>query len=86
MPSTADRNSGLSSPPAYAYQITPDDSADLIRITRAVMVGMSGDLNVVTAGGDTVVLPALQSGMQYAIRATRVLQTGTTAGTIVGLA
>jgi len=81
-----ERNSGLSSPPAHAFAITPDDNSDLSRPTRALMVAMAGDVQMVTVAGDTVILPALQSGMQYAIRAARVMQTGTTASGIVGLA
>ncbi|WP_203290892.1 spike base protein, RCAP_Rcc01079 family [Maricaulis parjimensis] len=77
---------GLSSPPSFAFQIVPDDAADLPKPTRGLMVGTAGDVAMITLAGDTIVLPGLLPGVQYAIRARRILATGTLAANIVGLA
>ncbi|MCG8441816.1 MAG: hypothetical protein MI723_08405 [Caulobacterales bacterium] len=77
---------GLTSPPARAFAITPNDGVDLAVATRGLMVASAGDVALVTVGGDTVTLPGLLAGVQYAIRANRVLATGTTATGLIGLA
>ena len=41
---------------------------------------------MVMVGGDTVTLPGLLPGVQYAVRVRRVLATATTASGLVGLA
>lgn len=82
----SNRAAGLDSPPAYAFTITPDDTADLARPTRGLMIAGAGDVTVVMEGGDTVTLPGLLPGVQYAVRVRRVLATATTASGLVGLA
>ncbi|MEM0928077.1 MAG: hypothetical protein AAGI89_02185 [Pseudomonadota bacterium] len=82
----ANHEPGLESPPSRGLSVTPDDANDLSFPIRGLMVAGAGDVRVVTIKGDTVTLPALQPGMQYAILATRVLATGTTATGIVGFA
>lgn len=77
---------GLESPPSRGVAITPDDGTDLGFPIRGLMVGTAGDVAILTTGGDTVTLPALQPGAQYAVLARRVLATGTTATGLVGLA
>ncbi|MEO1656124.1 MAG: hypothetical protein AAFR65_00255 [Pseudomonadota bacterium] len=77
---------GLESPPARGMSVTPNDGSDLAFPVRGLMVAGAGNVSVVTTKGDTVTLPALQPGVQYAILATRVRATGTTATGIVGLA
>lgn len=86
MTDSSSRAAGLDSPPAYAFTITPDDAADLARPTRGLMIAGAGDVAVVMVGGDTVTLPGLLPGVQYAVRARRVLATATTASGLVGLA
>ena len=72
-------------PADYGFAITPSDSVDLPRVTRAIFA----------AGGGTVawhnMAGALQTttfidGDRIAIKARRVLATGTTATGIEGLA
>ncbi len=71
---------------AHAFAITPNDGADLTHETRAIYVGGAGDVNLVTAGGETVLFKALSAGTVLPIRATRVLATSTTAAmNLVGL-
>lgn len=62
--------------------ITPNDSADLARPTRAVYVGTSGDLKVTDISGNTVTLYDLAAGMFHPIRVVRIFSTGTTASDI----
>ena len=47
--------SGLTDPAAGAAIITPSDSADLAEVTRGLWVGVTGDVQVDMADGDTVV-------------------------------
>ena len=77
---------GLSSPPSRGMAVSPDDGADLAFAIRGLMVGTAGDVALVTTRGDTITMPALQPGVQYAVLSTRVLATGTTATGLVGLA
>jgi hypothetical protein len=77
---------GLDSPPSRGMSIEPNDNADLAFPIRALMVTSGGGVTVETLGGDTVTLPALEPGVQYAVLAKRVLATGTSAAGIVGLA
>lgn len=84
MTSTNDRQSGLDSPPAHAFALIAD--TDPPRPIRALMVATAGDVALITLAGETATLPALVPGMQYAIRATRILSAGTTATGLVGLA
>ncbi|MCQ8184058.1 spike base protein, RCAP_Rcc01079 family [Parvularcula maris] len=76
---------GLESPPSRGFAVTPG-TASLMTPIRGLMVASAGDVAVTTVGGDQVTLPALQPGVQYAILATHVLSTGTSATGIVGLA
>lgn len=66
------------------FAVTPA-VADLPVVTRAIMVGATGDVAVVLRSGDQVILPALQPGAVYPLRVMRVLIAGTTATGIVGL-
>ena len=53
------------------------DTAELAIVTRAIYVGTSGTVKVVTAGGDTVVLPNLAAGVWHPLRVKQVYATGT---------
>jgi len=76
---------GFDSPVRGGYAITPDDDADLPKVTRAVMVAEGGDLSVAMLDGTALVLPALVPGAIYPVRLTRVNSSGTTAAGVVGL-
>jgi hypothetical protein len=78
--------SGLESPPARAFAVTPHDDNDLTHATRAIMVAAAGNVALITVAGDSITLPALQPGVQYVIRAARILDTDTTATGIIALA
>lgn len=76
---------GLTGPIRGGFDITPDNGNDLSIVTRAIMVTAAGDVAVVFRDGTSITLPALQPGVQYAVRLSRVLVTGTTATGIKGL-
>ncbi|MGR3699462.1 MAG: spike base protein, RCAP_Rcc01079 family [Roseovarius sp.] len=80
-----DHLNGLTGPICGGFDVTPSDAADLLQMTRGVMVASAGDLAVVLKSGDAVTLPALSPGVIYPIRIARVLATGTTATGIKGL-
>lgn len=66
-----------------AALVTPNNDADLTAMTRAVFVGTGGDLEVVMAGGQTVVLPSIPAGAFLPISVSRIRAAGTTATGIV---
>lgn len=77
---------GFTSPLTEAFSIAPDDAADLAEPTRALMVATAGDVAVrMLDGSSPVTVPALQLGVLYPLRVSRVLSTGTTASGLLGL-
>lgn len=72
-------------PARNAAVVTPDNSNDLAHVTRALFVGGSGNLNIDTADGDTVVLTGVVAGQILPIAVKRVRATNTTATNIVAL-
>ena len=72
-------NNSFSRQVAFTKAVTPSDSADLPGgVTRALMVGVDGDVAVVYANGleDTIFLLA---GVVHPIQVARVKSTSTTA-------
>ena len=80
----ADRSSGLESPAYNGSAVVPNDSTDLPVTARALYVGSSGDLSLVTAGGSTLTLRNVPIGM-LPVRVARVRASGTTAADIVAV-
>ena len=78
-------STGLSSPPTHAFAITASNTAGLSYTTRGIYVGVSGDLAVVMAGGETVTFPSVAAGVLHPLRCSKVLETGTDASGIVGV-
>lgn len=76
---------GLTAPAAGAFPITPDDAQDLSQVSRALYVGVSGDVVVVMKSGDEITFVNAQAGSVLAVRAMRVKASGTTAQDLVGL-
>jgi hypothetical protein len=72
-----------------AFSITPDDNNDLTKNARAIYVGTpgaTGSLVVQMAGdGSQVTFVGIPAGTVLPIQVSRVLATGTTASTILGL-
>lgn len=76
--------SGVDGPASNAAAVTPNDSADLTIATRALWVGVAGDVTVDLIGGQTAVTFKNVQGL-LPVRVTRVDDTGTTATDIVAL-
>lgn len=74
--------SSLSSPPRSAFDVSVDDLSDLPNASRCINVSQSGTVRVMTVGGDTVTF-YVAAGIQFPVRAKRILATGTTATGIV---
>lgn len=75
----------LSGPAAHAFAISPNDSAPISETTRALYIGVGGNLSVTMASGGNAAFTSISSGTLLPIRITKVLSTGTTASDIVGL-
>lgn len=73
-------------PAIHAYAITPSDSTT-ITVTRGIYIGGAGDVTVLMACDDnSVVFTAVNAGTILPLSVQKVLATGTTATSIVGLA
>jgi hypothetical protein len=77
--------SSSSQPAGNALAVTPADS-DMAVISRAIYVGVSGNLTVKMAGSENIVtFTAVPAGSLLPIRVTQVRATDTTATNIVAL-
>ena len=65
--------------------VTPSDSVALGRVSRALWVGGTGAVAVITAEGSTLTLSGVPTGTWLWIAASQVKATGTTATSIVAL-
>ncbi len=81
----ADLPTTLVAPARDAVPVTPDDSADLSALPRALFVGQTGHVAATMAGGQTVTFQNCQAGSILPVRVSRVMLTGTTAGGILAL-
>ena len=66
-----------------AKSVTPSNTVDLGETTRAIYVGVAGDISCEMVGGGTQVFVGLAAGMFHPIQCNRVNATGTTAASIV---
>ena len=53
---------------AASIPLTPGQTTSLPFESRAVLLGLGGDLHVTLAGGDSLTLPALREGVLYQAR------------------
>ena len=67
-----------------AEAVTPSDTADLANVS-VIYVGVTGNIAIITAGGDEVTLQNAQAGSVVPIRVKRVKATGTTATGLIAL-
>jgi len=72
---------GLRDPIESATEVTPNDSADLSIVSRAIYVGVAGNLRVTMLDGSIVTFSVGEGW--HPIRVSRVWATGTTASAIV---
>lgn len=71
---------------SYAAQITPDDNADLAMPVRALRAETDGTVAVLMPGIDAAVTLNFKAGETRMLYVTRVLEAGTTATGLEGLA
>lgn len=76
---------GLESPAKNAAAVTPSNDNDLTTDARALYVGTSGNVRIITTGGDTVTFTGVIGGSIIPIRTARVTATGTTASNILAI-
>lgn len=67
--------------PARAAAVTPSDSGTIF--ANALYIGGTGNISVVTEGGDTVTFNSVPGGTTIVLRVTQVRATNTTATNIV---
>ena len=83
---TPQRAAAATDPLRRALAVTPAGTTSLPFESRAVMVGVGGDLAVTLANGDSVTLPSLREGVVYPFALIALEETGTTAQSILVLA
>lgn len=81
-----DWNGTDAGPATYAEAVTPSDTNELTRVSRALYVGNTGDVAVVMSSGGTITFAAVPSGTLLPVRVRQVKTTGTTASGIVSVA
>ncbi len=79
------RRAGLESTASDAFAVTPNDGVDLAVSTRALYIGVGGNVKLTTVDGTTVTFVGLNAGQLLPVRAVRIFSTDTTATTILGL-
>ncbi|WP_137155243.1 hypothetical protein [Rhizobium sp. FKL33] len=75
----------LNGPAIHAFPVTPDDTAALPETTRALYVGSGGAVTAELQSGAVATFAAVAAGAILPARIVRVLATGTTASSLVGL-
>lgn len=75
----------LEGPAARAAAVVPDDATDLATPSRAIYVGAAGHIAVIMLSGDQVTFSNAPAGLVLPIRVSRVLATGTTAGSLISI-
>ena len=74
-------------PALSCFPISPNDAAELPLITKAIYIGVAGDVVLRSANGaEDVVFRNLPAGFTLDVRVRAVRATGTTASALVGLA
>ncbi|MGB3796544.1 MAG: hypothetical protein WA957_09615 [Alteraurantiacibacter sp.] len=74
-------------PSRFTFAVVPDDIAKLDAVTKAIYVGIGGDVVVRSIDADAdVTFRNVQAGTILDVRCAHVRATGTTAAGIVGLA
>lgn len=78
--------SQMDHPASNAEVVVPDNTNTLTKVSRAIYVGVAGDVSVQMAKtGTAIVFKAVPAGSILPIRVTRVNLTGTTATNMVSL-
>jgi hypothetical protein len=86
MSTSLKNGTGLINAPALdGVAISPSDTVDLANASRGIYCGTAGDLTVTLYGGEKLVFVGLVGGVIHPISASRIWNTGTTAGNIVAV-
>lgn len=72
-------------PSTQAAAVTPSDTVDLPFRSRALYIGVAGDVTAVMHNGDVILFKNLAAGTILPVRVARVNATNTTASSIVAL-
>ena len=75
---------GVDWPGTGAFAIVPNDSANLPKDARAVWVGVTGDMTIMTVNGSIESFLNVPVGM-FRMQCRRVFATGTTASALVAV-
>ncbi|MDN5882836.1 MAG: hypothetical protein L0H37_10750, partial [Nitrosospira sp.] len=67
-----DHTSALDSPASHAFAVLPSDGELLPETTRAIYIGVSGDIAVAMKSGAEMLFTNVQSGALLAVRAAQV--------------
>ena len=78
------QNKGLGSPLTAGEAVTPHDTNELAKVSRALYIGVTGDVVVVMQDGTTLTFKAVPVGL-LPVRVKVVKATGTTATNILAL-
>ena len=78
-------NTGLDSPAESVESVTPHDTTELTIVSRALYVGVAGDVAVLMSDDTTSTFVGVLAGSILPIRVKRVNATGTTATSILSL-
>lgn len=77
-------------PAGFGWSVTPSDSAELVKRTRAIIVGVAGDVACEmydpASNKLATVVVAVAAGVPVPIETKKIRSTGTTATGIVALA
>ncbi len=80
----ADFQTGFDAPATHGFPIVPGDT-DLTETTRAIYVGLGGDIVATLASGATVSFRNVATSSVLPLRVKRITALGTTAANLVGL-
>lgn len=73
-------------PASDCYTVSPSDTAELPRVTKALYVGSAGDVALRALNSDTdVIFRNLPAGGMIDVRAKAVRESGTTAADLIAL-
>jgi len=72
-------------PATSHFAITPSDVNEFEFVTRAIYVGITGNVKVRSLDGTDAIYVAVPAGQIIPIRARLVFSTGTTASSLVGM-
>ena len=72
-------------PGQNAVTVTPHDSNNLATPSRAIYLGVAGDVKVTMLGGMDVTFKAMTAGVLHPIQVTRIWNTGTGAADILAV-